>query len=170
MPPAMVHVIGDSKQLAARQLSDEAQKFKLKPLFNRTNTEPYNSLIHTTMLKEHKRMPEAAAEIINTLFYEGELTYDPEIEAKKLKENTALNLWTNPKMPVVFINSDDTTEEKEEHSPKNTLLFAIHTFTENFLPGDNRPVEHRECEVGKGCYFLVFVPTIREIRDFYREM
>eukprot|EP01052_Picozoa_sp_SAG31_P009732 SAG31_NODE_518_length_14674_cov_39.604803_8_plen_91_part_00 len=23
---------------------------------------------------------------------------------------------------------------------------------------------------GKGCYFLVFVPTIREIRDFYREM
>eukprot|EP01052_Picozoa_sp_SAG31_P046054 SAG31_NODE_8653_length_1413_cov_1.282344_3_plen_131_part_00 len=22
----------------------------------------------------------------------------------------------------------------------------------------------------KGCYFLVFVPTIREIRDFYREM
>ena len=23
-------------------------------------------------------------------------------------------------MPVVFINSDDTTEEKEEHSPKNT--------------------------------------------------
>eukprot|EP01052_Picozoa_sp_SAG31_P030070 SAG31_NODE_3053_length_4739_cov_24.623060_2_plen_271_part_00 len=25
-------------------------------------------------------------------------------------------------------------------------------------------------EPGKGCYFLVFVPTIREIRDFYREM
>eukprot|EP01052_Picozoa_sp_SAG31_P006257 SAG31_NODE_285_length_18479_cov_9.871980_22_plen_66_part_00 len=24
--------------------------------------------------------------------------------------------------------------------------------------------------LGKGCYFLVFVPTIREIRDFYREM
>eukprot|EP01052_Picozoa_sp_SAG31_P039067 SAG31_NODE_5341_length_2599_cov_1.845600_3_plen_157_part_00 len=23
---------------------------------------------------------------------------------------------------------------------------------------------------GKGCYFLVFVPTIREIQDFYREM
>eukprot|EP01052_Picozoa_sp_SAG31_P036530 SAG31_NODE_4576_length_3123_cov_1.569775_1_plen_173_part_00 len=23
---------------------------------------------------------------------------------------------------------------------------------------------------GKGCYFLVFVPTIRKIRDFYREM
>eukprot|EP01052_Picozoa_sp_SAG31_P020841 SAG31_NODE_1584_length_7827_cov_2.129788_9_plen_75_part_00 len=23
---------------------------------------------------------------------------------------------------------------------------------------------------GEGCYFLVFVPTIREIRDFYREM
>eukprot|EP01052_Picozoa_sp_SAG31_P021692 SAG31_NODE_1690_length_7524_cov_2.991919_2_plen_117_part_00 len=23
---------------------------------------------------------------------------------------------------------------------------------------------------GKGCYFLVFVPTIRETRDFYREM
>eukprot|EP01052_Picozoa_sp_SAG31_P024575 SAG31_NODE_2099_length_6447_cov_8.302615_7_plen_191_part_00 len=23
---------------------------------------------------------------------------------------------------------------------------------------------------GKGCYFLVFVPTLREIRDFYREM
>eukprot|EP01052_Picozoa_sp_SAG31_P014981 SAG31_NODE_948_length_10825_cov_9.412829_14_plen_88_part_00 len=23
---------------------------------------------------------------------------------------------------------------------------------------------------GKGCYFLVFVPTIREIRYFYREM
>eukprot|EP01052_Picozoa_sp_SAG31_P021287 SAG31_NODE_1638_length_7672_cov_4.225142_9_plen_80_part_00 len=31
----------------------------------------------------------------------------------------------------------------------------------------------RQCIVefdGKGCYFLVFVPTIREIRDFYREM
>eukprot|EP01052_Picozoa_sp_SAG31_P026155 SAG31_NODE_2350_length_5893_cov_2.633414_2_plen_151_part_00 len=26
------------------------------------------------------------------------------------------------------------------------------------------------CLLGKGCYFLVFVPTIREIRDFYREM
>ena len=25
-------------------------------------------------------------------------------------------------------------------------------------------------EGGKGCYFLVFVPTIREMRDFYREM
>eukprot|EP01052_Picozoa_sp_SAG31_P001870 SAG31_NODE_63_length_28659_cov_23.074685_5_plen_70_part_00 len=24
--------------------------------------------------------------------------------------------------------------------------------------------------LGKGCYSLVFVPTIREIRDFYREM
>eukprot|EP01052_Picozoa_sp_SAG31_P003299 SAG31_NODE_125_length_23649_cov_7.156202_17_plen_444_part_00 len=24
--------------------------------------------------------------------------------------------------------------------------------------------------LGKGCYFLVFVPTVREIRDFYREM
>eukprot|EP01052_Picozoa_sp_SAG31_P016776 SAG31_NODE_1124_length_9772_cov_11.331541_8_plen_70_part_00 len=24
--------------------------------------------------------------------------------------------------------------------------------------------------IGEGCYFLVFVPTIREIRDFYREM
>eukprot|EP01052_Picozoa_sp_SAG31_P041318 SAG31_NODE_6233_length_2108_cov_4.439522_2_plen_156_part_00 len=24
--------------------------------------------------------------------------------------------------------------------------------------------------IGKRCYFLVFVPTIREIRDFYREM
>eukprot|EP01052_Picozoa_sp_SAG31_P030867 SAG31_NODE_3208_length_4552_cov_5.626993_4_plen_36_part_00 len=23
---------------------------------------------------------------------------------------------------------------------------------------------------GKGCYFLFFVPIIREIRDFYREM
>eukprot|EP01052_Picozoa_sp_SAG31_P044220 SAG31_NODE_7632_length_1634_cov_1.851466_2_plen_91_part_00 len=23
---------------------------------------------------------------------------------------------------------------------------------------------------GKGCYFLVFMPTIKEIRDFYREM
>eukprot|EP01052_Picozoa_sp_SAG31_P025317 SAG31_NODE_2212_length_6174_cov_11.856790_4_plen_55_part_00 len=25
-------------------------------------------------------------------------------------------------------------------------------------------------ELGMVCYFLVFVPTIREIRDFYREM
>eukprot|EP01052_Picozoa_sp_SAG31_P028858 SAG31_NODE_2821_length_5040_cov_14.991500_7_plen_44_part_00 len=24
--------------------------------------------------------------------------------------------------------------------------------------------------LGKGCCFLVFMPTIREIRDFYREM
>eukprot|EP01052_Picozoa_sp_SAG31_P045675 SAG31_NODE_8437_length_1452_cov_2.221729_2_plen_53_part_00 len=24
--------------------------------------------------------------------------------------------------------------------------------------------------MGERCYFLVFVPTIREIRDFYREM
>eukprot|EP01052_Picozoa_sp_SAG31_P020466 SAG31_NODE_1540_length_7954_cov_3.521961_6_plen_76_part_00 len=24
--------------------------------------------------------------------------------------------------------------------------------------------------LGKGCYFLVFVPTIGEIREFYREM
>eukprot|EP01052_Picozoa_sp_SAG31_P024084 SAG31_NODE_2025_length_6642_cov_6.408681_5_plen_177_part_00 len=27
-----------------------------------------------------------------------------------------------------------------------------------------------EAILGKGCYFLVFVPTIREIWDFYREM
>eukprot|EP01052_Picozoa_sp_SAG31_P055214 SAG31_NODE_15122_length_769_cov_2.356716_1_plen_194_part_01 len=26
-----------------------------------------------------------------------------------------------------------------------------------------------DCRLGKGCYFLVFVPTIREIRDFNRE-
>ena len=29
---------------------------------------------------------------------------------------------------------------------------------------------HITAMIGKGCYFLVFVPTIREIRDFYREM
>eukprot|EP01052_Picozoa_sp_SAG31_P035868 SAG31_NODE_4387_length_3279_cov_1.588994_2_plen_105_part_00 len=26
------------------------------------------------------------------------------------------------------------------------------------------------CYGGKGCYFLVFAPTIREIRDFYRDV
>eukprot|EP01052_Picozoa_sp_SAG31_P026181 SAG31_NODE_2355_length_5879_cov_6.732526_1_plen_383_part_00 len=30
---------------------------------------------------------------------------------------------------------------------------------------DARPIDY-----GKGCYFLVFVPTIREMRDFYRDM
>ncbi len=55
--PEQIVLIGDSKQLAARQLSEEAQKFKLMPLFNRTALSPYNNLIGTTMLKEHKRMP-----------------------------------------------------------------------------------------------------------------
>eukprot|EP01052_Picozoa_sp_SAG31_P020842 SAG31_NODE_1584_length_7827_cov_2.129788_10_plen_103_part_00 len=31
-------------------------------------------------------------------------------------------------------------------------------------------IDPRTGNTGKGCYFLVFVPTIREMRDFYREM
>eukprot|EP01052_Picozoa_sp_SAG31_P027347 SAG31_NODE_2553_length_5503_cov_24.613064_4_plen_118_part_00 len=34
----------------------------------------------------------------------------------------------------------------------------------------NLDVDARSACDGKGCYFFVFVPTIREIRDFYREM
>eukprot|EP01052_Picozoa_sp_SAG31_P052537 SAG31_NODE_13016_length_899_cov_1.255000_1_plen_153_part_00 len=38
------------------------------------------------------------------------------------------------------------------------------------FPHGLRPVAEHVNRLGKDCYFLVFVPTIREIRDFYREM
>eukprot|EP01052_Picozoa_sp_SAG31_P033311 SAG31_NODE_3746_length_3928_cov_4.375555_1_plen_59_part_00 len=37
------------------------------------------------------------------------------------------------------------------------------------LRGDAASLQ-RLIERGKGCHFLVLVPTIRETRDFYREM
>ena len=36
-------------------------------------------------------------------------------------------------------------------SPDDTLLFAIHTFTREFNPGEGRPVEHRPVELGVLC-------------------
>eukprot|EP01052_Picozoa_sp_SAG31_P017866 SAG31_NODE_1240_length_9167_cov_4.729599_10_plen_64_part_00 len=38
------------------------------------------------------------------------------------------------------------------------------------IEGAQKPPTRRFLVSGKGCCFLVFVPTIREIRDFYREM
>jgi hypothetical protein len=36
-------------------------------------------------------------------------------------------------------------------SPDNTLLFAIHTFTRDFNPGEGHPVEQRPVELGVLC-------------------
>eukprot|EP01052_Picozoa_sp_SAG31_P035625 SAG31_NODE_4326_length_3354_cov_11.627035_2_plen_77_part_00 len=43
----------------------------------------------------------------------------------------------------------------------------IHVVTLHWMPWLGALFADAHC---KGCYFLVFVPTIREIRDFYREM
>ena len=117
--PKQLILIGDSKQLPARQLSEEAQKYKLCPLFNRLYSHPYNKIVSTSMLKEHKRMPKAIAKIISELFYDDELTYDNSIEANKLEINTAYDIWSDPEKPVVIIDSTDTVESKEGTSPKN---------------------------------------------------
>eukprot|EP01052_Picozoa_sp_SAG31_P036230 SAG31_NODE_4488_length_3193_cov_5.386555_4_plen_117_part_00 len=43
-------------------------------------------------------------------------------------------------------------------------------FCRSVVRGGRRSTDAKPLELGKGCYFLVFVPTVREIRDFYREM
>ena len=42
-------------------------------------------------------------------------------------------------------------ESLASDSPPDTLLFAIHTFTRDFNPGEGRPIQQREVELGVLC-------------------
>ena len=42
-------------------------------------------------------------------------------------------------------------ESLASDSPPETLLFAIHTFTRDFNPGEGRPIQQREVELGVLC-------------------
>eukprot|EP01052_Picozoa_sp_SAG31_P002224 SAG31_NODE_76_length_27534_cov_13.661868_12_plen_289_part_00 len=61
-------------------------------------------------------------------------------------------------------------QDRQSTAADQTRLAAVTTSSSTSSSLRSRSLAEPNHLMGKGCYFLVFVPTMREIRDFYREM
>ena len=99
--PRQLVIVGDEKQMSARQVVGIAEKIGVQPVFHRF--EQLDNL-QKVQMREQRRSPQACIEASSQTFYDGKLRTNPEIEQQRYADNMASGIWKDAKKPQAWIN------------------------------------------------------------------
>ena len=111
--PRQMVFVGDEKQMEARFNAPEVERLGLKSVFKRV-VEINN--IPKTLLDEQHRMPSSCIRPSNSIFYNGQIKTDKDMESKRIQQNKLSGIWKDPYLTAVWT---DTAEIRDKLSKED---------------------------------------------------
>ena len=111
--PRQMVFVGDEKQMQARFNAPEVERLGLESVFKRV-VEINN--IPKTLLDEQHRMPSSCIRPSNSIFYNGQIKTDKDMESKRIQQNKLSGIWKDPYLTAVWT---DTAEIRDKLSKED---------------------------------------------------